>query len=907
VTEAKSLADQDLAKTLNALDKPISDYAEATKLMVALGGRDPDRAITELPNFMATFRVVEGLMAEASEKIEVRVEGQAKAAAALAQTAQLILMIALAIGLLGVGALIVAANRILVAPLVSLTGVMTRLADGQLDIKVPGIHRQDEIGAMARATDTFREAGEAKLRLEAEAAANRTEAEKAREMSEAERRIANEEQAAAMAELATGLGRLAEGDLTHRFTAPVADRFESVKTDFNRTVERLEETLGTVVKTVGDLRAGADQISSAADNLSHRTEQQAASLEQTAAALEEITATVAQTATGARQANEAVVSAREETAHSDGVVAGAVGAMKQIENSSKEINQIIGVIDEIAFQTNLLALNAGVEAARAGESGKGFAVVASEVRALAQRSAEAAKEIKSLIQVSSQQVNQGVGMVGEAGKALQNISRRIEEIDTLVGQIAGSTQEQSSALAEVNSAISHMDQVVQQNAAMAEESSAAARTLKDDNTRLAELTARFRVGGVRQATPVDRPAPSPARTLHRRVAAAVGGALPARTAGRNSDPPDQLTRGPGPAPGPFHLRDQPPLAFAWAAVRMNFTSTLWPIRKGPTPTRRPPRPPGHRSARTDHRKPASGAEDRRLTQDPARIGLRRIGFCRHLNRLAKSHEGQGGFGHFSPDDPRRRRLKVKQGRDVQGRGPGARIGVAAGDAAISRRPDDGQVFIVEGLGQGRLGRADVCPLGLEIGLGLTDGVIGLIQLLTCDEVGGDQTLKAGPLPPGRGQLDLQQGDLGLGLPHHRRRLGGRKLQLIVLLPGEDLALGHPVSLVDIDLADDAAPAGRHLDHAALHVGLAIGYGDKGALLGMGGGRLGFGGLLRLGLATHDHAADTEHQYSRQDNPGDGTAKYCKHGQAPWGAEAAADAVRRSLRMRPSSRWMIRSA
>ena len=153
VTEAKSLADEDLAKTLNALDKPISDYAEATKLMVALGGRDPDRAITELPRFMETFRVVEGLMAEASEKIETRVEGQAKEAAALAQTAQLILMIALAIGLMGVGALIFAANRILVAPLVSLTGVMTRLADGQLDIKVPGVQRQDEIGAMARATD----------------------------------------------------------------------------------------------------------------------------------------------------------------------------------------------------------------------------------------------------------------------------------------------------------------------------------------------------------------------------------------------------------------------------------------------------------------------------------------------------------------------------------------------------------------------------------------------------------------------------------------------------------------------------------------------------------------------------------------------------------------------------------
>jgi methyl-accepting chemotaxis protein len=528
ITAAAGLADDTLAPKLHALDKPIADYASATEEMVALGGRNPEQAIATLPKFMETFHLVEGLMAKASEDIEARVEAESDAADRLARTAQTIMLIALAIGLAGVGALIVAANRILGAPLVSLTGIMTRLADGHLDISVPGVGRKDEIGAMARATDTFREAGEAKLRLEAEAAANRTETEKAREQNEAERRIANDEQAAAMTELARGLECLAEGDLTHRFNTPVAERFQSVKDDFNRTVERLEETIGSVVKTVGDLRAGADQISSAADNLSHRTEQQAASLEQTAAALEEITATVAQTATGARQANDAVVSARDETSHSDGVVAGAVGAMQQIESSSKEITQIIGVIDEIAFQTNLLALNAGVEAARAGESGKGFAVVASEVRALAQRSAEAAKQIKSLIQVSSQQVNQGVGMVGEAGKALQNISRRIEEIDTLVSQIAGSTQEQSSALGEVNSAISHMDQVVQQNAAMAEESSAAARTLKDDNGRLAEMTARFRVGGVRQASAVDRPAPSPARTLHHRVSAAVGSAASAR-------------------------------------------------------------------------------------------------------------------------------------------------------------------------------------------------------------------------------------------------------------------------------------------------------------------------------------------------------------------------------------------
>ncbi|HWA60135.1 MAG TPA: methyl-accepting chemotaxis protein, partial [Caulobacteraceae bacterium] len=243
----------------------------------------------------------------------------------------------------------------------------------------------------------------------------------------------------------------------------------------------------------GGMRAGAEEIAKASDDLSRRSEQQAASLEETAAALDEITATVRQTAAGAGQASEAVGAAKREAVQSGEVVAEAVAAMGGIEQSSKQISQIIGVIDEIAFQTNLLALNAGVEAARAGDAGRGFAVVASEVRALAQRSADAAKEIKSLISASSRQVEQGVGLVGRTGEALTSIGAKVSQIDVLVAEISGSAQEQATGLGQVNVAVNDMDKVVQRNAAMVEESTAAAHSLKAEAAQLAALVAGFRL------------------------------------------------------------------------------------------------------------------------------------------------------------------------------------------------------------------------------------------------------------------------------------------------------------------------------------------------------------------------------------------------------------------------------
>jgi len=299
----------------------------------------------------------------------------------------------------------------------------------------------------------------------------------------------------AVEKIAVALARLAANDLSYRMAASIDAQFARVRDDFNSAVAALDETIGAVASSTQNVSAGADEISSASDDLSRRTEQQAASLEETAAALDQITATVGRSADGAKRASEAATSARVDATKSGEIVGEAVMAMDGIEQSSSQINQIIGVIDEIAFQTNLLALNAGVEAARAGEAGRGFAVVAQEVRALAQRSADAAKEIKVLIANSSIQVERGVKLVGDTGRALNSIVGKVSEIDTLIGEIAQSSREQATGLGEVNVAVNQMDQVTQQNAAMVEEATAAAANLRMEAGELNRLIARFNTTG----------------------------------------------------------------------------------------------------------------------------------------------------------------------------------------------------------------------------------------------------------------------------------------------------------------------------------------------------------------------------------------------------------------------------
>ncbi len=370
-----------------------------------------------------------------------------------------------------------------------------------------------DIGALAKATlldvdlaiSIYLEAIEAK----------RQEAETARLEAQAR-------QTQALEAVAAALRQLSMGDLRARIDVPMAPEFDGVKSDFNETVARLNEAMGGVWDASNLIRAGSEEISEASNDLSQRTEHQAASLEQTSAALAELTAAVRKMAAEATDASQAVSRMSADAERSSKVADDTVGAMERIAQTSRQIDQIIGVIDEIAFQTNLLALNAGVEAARAGEAGKGFAVVASEVRALAQRSAEAAKNIKSLISTASSEVQVGVDMVGRTGEALMRIGGEVTRVDGLAREIARLAQEQSSGLAEIEAAVSQMDQVTQQNAAMVEEATAATLSLKGETQRLHQLVGGFQVD---RAEPEPRPAPRAVQSYEprpRRVAAGGG-------------------------------------------------------------------------------------------------------------------------------------------------------------------------------------------------------------------------------------------------------------------------------------------------------------------------------------------------------------------------------------------------
>ncbi|MES1198855.1 MAG: methyl-accepting chemotaxis protein [Pseudomonadota bacterium] len=310
-------------------------------------------------------------------------------------------------------------------------------------------------------------------------------------------RAAQEKSERVVAQIGKGLAALAGGDVTYRLTDDLPPEYKQLQLDFNAAMGRMENALQEVAASVEAIRSGSGEITHAADDLSRRTEQQAAALEETAAALDQITATVSRTASNARHADESVAATRSEAEKSSLVMGDAVKAMQAIEGSSRQVAQIIGVIDEIAFQTNLLALNAGVEAARAGEAGRGFAVVASEVRALAQRSAEAAKEIKQLIIASTDQVEGGVALVGQGREALREIMRRVEQVSIVVREIASTAQEQSLGLAQVNQAVNQMDTTTQQNAAMVEQSTAASHAMAQEAEQLAVLVGRFRVSAAR--------------------------------------------------------------------------------------------------------------------------------------------------------------------------------------------------------------------------------------------------------------------------------------------------------------------------------------------------------------------------------------------------------------------------
>ena len=355
-------------------------------------------------------------------------------------------------------------------PLAVTANVMGAMASGDLEAGRRSDHRDDEIGMMTRTIEVFRASAIAQ-------------------------REAEVKQLAVVTTLTGALDELAEGNLAHRIATPLAPEYETLRESFNQSIGRLAELMRKVSASAMSVSTGAAEIRAASDDLAQRNEQQAASLEETAAAMCQVTSIVKETASGASDVQRTIAEAHREASDGGAVVHRAIAAMAAIEQSAQEITQIINVIDSISFQTNLLALNAGVEAARAGDAGKGFAVVANEVRALAQRSADAAKDIKVLITNSTEQVSGGVSLVGETGKLLETIVTRVGDINERIGEIATSTESQAINLQQVNVSVGDMDRMTQQNAAMVEQSTAAARSLADEANELSGMVGQFRTGG----------------------------------------------------------------------------------------------------------------------------------------------------------------------------------------------------------------------------------------------------------------------------------------------------------------------------------------------------------------------------------------------------------------------------
>ncbi|MCO5733998.1 methyl-accepting chemotaxis protein [Rhizobium sp. SSA_523] len=521
-------ADQEEQKQLSDIRTSLNAYFDTIRSMVKIAGtdagKDPkamaaalDAALEGQKTVTAAIKVYSTYSAKTlSQSRTFALDKSSTTVLILAVTALICIAAGVALSL-------IIARREIARPIRRMTLVMSAMAKGDSSNAVTDTDRKDEIGEMARALEIFR-ANEIHMREleQQEAALNRQSKDLQVSISDMvaaaasgdfSRRITKSYEDEDLARFATGVNELvenvdrgitevrrviaalAEQDLTQDMNGQFQGAFAELQQNVNATMATLRGTMANVRTAAGTISDNSGELSSAADQLSRRTEQQAAALEETAAALEEITTTVRMSTDRANEATKLVGDTKVSASRSGGIVRDAIDAMGRIEQSSQKISQIISVIDEIAFQTNLLALNAGVEAARAGEAGRGFAVVAQEVRELAQRSANAAKEIKTLINTSADEVKGGVSLVLSTGEALKEIENFVNRVNEQVVMIARAASEQSAALGEINTSVNHMDQMTQQNAAMVEETTAASQVLASESRQLSETLAHFRLDG----------------------------------------------------------------------------------------------------------------------------------------------------------------------------------------------------------------------------------------------------------------------------------------------------------------------------------------------------------------------------------------------------------------------------
>jgi len=526
----ESTADATEIEQLKTIRGALESYFTDIHAMVRTAETNPDdaAAITAaLDKALAGQKVVTDTV-----KVYSTYSGEALAAARAealsSSTTAMIVAAVSALGfiLLGAAISIAVARHGIVLPIRSMTQAMSRLAQGDLEENLVDVDRKDEIGEMGRAVEVFRNNALAMQELKAQEAvlhARSSDLQSSIAVVVASavagdfsgritkdyqnvdlNRFANSVNElvgsvdSAVTEVRRVIAALADADLTQSMNGQFQGAFAELQANVNGTMVTLRATMNNVRGAAGTINDNSAELSSAANDLSKRTEQQAAALEETAAALDEITATVRAASSRANEARDMVHETRQSAAKSGGIVRSAVDAMGRIEESSNKISQIISVIDEIAFQTNLLALNAGVEAARAGDAGRGFAVVAQEVRELAQRSANAAKEIKTLITASASEVEGGVSLVRSTGDALLEIENLVNRVNGHVESIATAAREQATALAEINSSVNHMDQMTQKNAAMVEETTAASTTLADESRQLQGILQNFKLDGETQ-------------------------------------------------------------------------------------------------------------------------------------------------------------------------------------------------------------------------------------------------------------------------------------------------------------------------------------------------------------------------------------------------------------------------